>query len=196
MKEKEDQLELILIENQELKNQIEELKENYNNSTLKENEMNYKKIIDDYKSKIDFITEQNNYYQNEIKNIKTENSIIQNEFKSVKNENILLNRKIKEYNLKNENEEYIPHNYDIITEKNVGKLSWVLLRKKNGNENNYEDYIWVEKNIIININEFKYINEIDLVNRQIINYISKLEEKDKIISKLTQKINKYEKNLY
>ena len=192
-KEKEEQLELILIENQELKNQIEELRENINNSSIKENENNYKKIIDDYKSKIDFISEQNNYYQNEIKNLKTENSIVQNEFKSVKNENNLLNRKIKEYNIKNENDEYIPDNYDIICEKNVGNLSWVLLRKKNGNEDNYEDYIWVEKAIIDNIDEFNYINEIDLVNKQIINYISKLEEKDNTISKLTQKLKNYEK---
>ena len=192
-KEKEEQLELILIENQELKNQIEELRENINNSSIKENENNYKKIIDDYKSKIDFISEQNNYYQNEIKNLKTENSIVQNEFKSVKNENNLLNRKLKEYNIKNENNEYIPDNFDIICEKNVGNLSWVLLRKKNGNENNYEDYIWVEKTIIDNIDEFNYINEIDLVNKQIINYISKLEEKDNTISKLTQKLKNYEK---
>ena len=153
--EKDDKIELILIENQEIKNQIEELKQNMNNNTCsKNNKNNINKLINDYKSKINFLSEQNNNYLKEIKNLKTEISIIQNEYKSVKSENNILNKKIKEYNIKSENDDYILENYDTICDKTIGKLSWVLLKLKNGNENNYDDYIWIENNNIDNIINF------------------------------------------
>ena len=154
-KEKEDQIELLMTENQELKNQIEELKENENNSILKENE---NKIIDEYETKIKFLASQNNFYQNELNNMKTENGIIQNEFKNLKEENNVLKIKIKDYKIKNENEDYLLENYEIIGDKNVGKLSWILLKKKDGNKNDsndYEDYIWVERDIFVNIDNIE-----------------------------------------
>ena len=86
--------------------------------------------------------------------MKTEISIIQNEYKFKKSENNILNKKIKEYNIKSENDDYILENYDTICDKTIGKLSWVLLKLKNGNENNYDDYIWIENNNIDNIINF------------------------------------------
>ena len=41
--------------------------------------------------------------------------------------------------------------------KSIGNLSWILLRKKDGDENDYDDYIWIEKDIIENIDKFNYI---------------------------------------
>ena len=164
-KGKEEQIEFLLTENKELKNQIEELKEkgNISNSNsysnAKEDEkINYKKLIDDYENKINFLNEQNLFYKNELNNQKTENYIVQNEFKTVKKENDELNKKIKEYDIKNDDKENLRENYGIICVKNIGNLSWVLLRKKDGDEDNYDDYIWIEKNIIGNVNKFNFID--------------------------------------
>ena len=115
-------------------------------------------MIDDYENKINFLNEQNLFYKNELSNQKTENYIVQNEFKTVKKENDELNKKIKEYDIKNDDKENLRENYGIICVKNIGNLSWVLLRKKDGNEDNYDDYIWIEKNIIGNANKFNYID--------------------------------------
>ena len=161
-KGKEEQIEFLLTENKELKNEIEELKEKEkekeNNISIKEDEnINYKKLIDDYENKIKFLEEQNNFYKNELNNLKTENYIIQNEFKTVKEENNILNKKIKEYEIKNDEEENLRENYGIVCVKNIGNLSWILLRKKDGDEDDYDDYIWIEKNIIGNMNKFNYI---------------------------------------
>ena len=192
IKENKEKIELLINENQELKNEIEELKENQINETSKDKENDFKELINDYKAKIKLYTEQNDYYKKNIDNLKIENSIINQEFENVKNENNKLHKLIKENNIKVNDDEYIPNNYDIIADKNIGNLIWFLLRKKLGDKNNYSDYIWVEKNNIDNLEAFNYINEIDLVNKKIINYISQLEEKELIISRLTQKLNKYE----
>ena len=192
IKENKEKIELLINENQELKNEIEELKENQINTSSKDKENDFKELINDYKAKIKLYTEQNDYYKKNIDNLKIENSIINQEFQNVKNENNKLHKLIKENNIKVNDDEYIPNNYDIIADKNIGNLIWFLLRKKLGDKNNYSDYIWVEKNNIDNLEAFNYINEIDLVNKKIINYISQLEEKELIISRLTQKLNKYE----
>ena len=194
IKENKEKIELLINENQELKNEIEELKENQINTSSKDKENDFKELINDYEAKIKLYTEQNDYYKQNIDNLKIENSIINQEFENVKNENNKLHKLMKEHNIKINDDEYIPNNYDIIADKSIGNLSWFLLRQKLGDKNNYSDYIWVEKNNIKNLEEFNYVNEIDLVNKKIINYISQLEEKELIIGRLTQKLNKYENN--
>lgn len=194
IKENKEKIELLINENQELKNEIEELKENQINTSSKDKENDFKELINDYEAKIKLYTEKNDYYKQNIDNLKIENSIINQEFENVKNENNKLHKLMKEHNIKIDDDEYIPNNYDIIADKSIGNLSWFLLRQKLGDKNNYSDYIWVEKNNIDNLEEFNYVNEIDLVNKKIINYISQLEEKELIIGRLTQKLNKYENN--
>ena len=194
IKENKEKIELLINENQELKNEIEELKENQINTSSKDKENDFKELINDYEAKIKLYTEKNDYYKQNIDNLKIENSIINQEFENVKNENNKLHKLMKEHNIKINDDEYIPNNYDIIADKSIGNLSWFLLRQKLGDKNNYSDYIWVEKNNINNLEEFNYVNEIDLVNKKIINYISQLEEKELIIGRLTQKLNKYENN--
>ena len=191
-KENKEKFELLINENQELKNQIEELKENQNNTSSKDKENDYKELINDYEAKIRFLTEQNDFYKQNIDNLKIENSIINQEFENVKKENNKLYKLINEQNIKINDDEYVPNNYDIIADKSIGNLSWFLLRNKLGDKNNYSNYVWVDKNNIDNLEEFNYTIEIDLINKKIINYISELEEKDLIIGRLTQKLNKYE----
>ena len=203
-----EQLEFLLNENQELKNQLEELKENNNISNSKDDiEKYYKDIINENETKIKFLTEKNKFYENEIKkykennskenndivDLKVENSNIKKELENIKKENQFLTQKIKESNIKNNFDEIIPDKYDIICDKNYGKLSWILLREKIGKENDYESYIWLEKNLVNNLDKFNYLNEEDSIKIQIMNYIKQLEEKDYDIYKLKQRLNKYEK---
>ena len=208
-----EQIELLLNENQELKNKIEEYKESNNMSvsnSKEDMEKYYKEIINENESKIKFLTEKNIFYENEIKkykennnnkenteiiNLKVENSIIQKEFEDLKKQNHFLNEKINEYKIKNNLEDIIPDKYDIICDKNYKKLSWILLRQKDIiEENEYENYIWVEKNLVNNLDLFNFITEEESIKRQIMNYITQLEEKDDIIFKLKQKLNKFEKS--
>ena len=205
-----EQLEFLLNENQQLKNQIEEYKEknNASNSNSKEDlETYYKETINENETKIKFLTEQNKFYENEIKkykennnkekndlnNLKIENSNMQKELEDVNKKNVILNQKIKEYNIKNNLDEIIPDKYDIICDKNYEKLSWILIREKLGKENDYESYLWIDKKIVNNLDRFNYLNEDDSIKKQIMNYIKQLEEKDYEIYKLKQTLNKYEK---
>ena len=89
------------------------------------------------------LSEGKNSYSNKIQNLK----LTQNEYNSVKNDKNIINKKMKDYNINNKKEEYILEKYDIIDEKNIGDLNWILLRKKNGNNSNYDDYVWAEKKI-------------------------------------------------
>ena len=205
-----DQIELLLNENQELKNQLEEYKENNNvsmSNTKEEMENYYKEINNENESKIKLLTEQKIFYENEIKkykensnkenlevvNLKIENSIIQKEFEDVKKENYILSQKIKEYKIKNNFEEIIPDKFDIICDKNYEQLNWILIRKKEGKESDYENYLWIEKNLVNDLDKFDFLKEEDSFKQQIMNYITQLEEKEDIIFKLKQKLNKYEK---
>ena len=205
-----EQLEFLLNENQELKNQIEEYKEknNASNSNSKEDlETYYKETINENETKIKFLTEQNKFYENEIKkykennnkekndlnNLKIENSNMQKELEDINKKNVILKQKIKEYNIKNNLDEIIPDKYDIICDKNYEKLSWILIREKLGKENDYESYLWIDKKIVNNLDRFNYLNEDDSIKKQIMNYIKQLEDKDYEIYKLKQMLNKYEK---
>ena len=92
-------------------------------------------------------------------------------------------------------EDIIPEKYDIICDKNFEKLTWILIRQKEIiEENDYENYIWIAKNLVNNLEGFNFITEEESIKRQIMNYITQLEEKDDIIFKLKQKLNKYEKS--
>ena len=135
------------------------------------------------------------FYYIMIVNLKIENSNIQKEFQNLKMENLLLNQKLKEYNIINNIGELSPEKYDIIYEKNFENLNlcWILLKEKNKEENKYESYFWIGKNIEIDLYKFNYIKENDAIKQQIVNYITQLEEKDEIIDKLKQKLKRYEK---
>ena len=207
-----EQIELLLNENQELKNQIEEYKESNGislSNSKEDKEQNYKEIINENESKIKFLTEKIIFYESKLQkyeennkkenidiiNLKLENSKLQKDNENTKKENNFLNEKIKEYNIKNCFEEILPDKYDIICEKNFEKLCWILLRKKGENEKEYESYLWIGKYMVKNLDKFNFLNEEESINRQIMYYISKLEEKEDVIFKLKQQLNnKNEKN--
>ena len=215
LKDNKEQIDLLLNESQDLKNELEEMKDNFNisnySNSKEEMDKYYKELIKEYESKIKFYEEKNKFNEKEINdfkkrdnnskenmeivNLKIENSNIQKELKNLKMENSLLNQKLKEYNIINNIGELSPEKYDIIYEKNFENLnlSWILLKEKNKEENKYENYFWIGKNIEIDLYKFNYIKENDAIKQQIVNYITQLEEKDEIIDKLKQKLKRYEK---
>ena len=215
LKDNKEQIDLLLNESQDLKNELEEMKDNFNisnySNSKEEMDKYYKELIKEYESKIKFYEEKNKFNEKEINdfkkrdnnskenmeivNLKIENSNIQKELKNLKMENLLLNQKLKEYNIINNIGELSPEKYDIIYEKNFENLNlcWILLKEKNKEENKYESYFWIGKNIEIDLYKFNYIKENDAIKQQIVNYITQLEEKDEIIDKLKQKLKRYEK---
>ena len=215
LKDNKEQIDLLLNESQDLKNELEEMKDNFNisnySNSKEEMDKYYKELIKEYESKIKFYEEKNKFNEKEINdfkkrdnnskenmeivNLKIENSNIQKEFQNLKMENLLLNQKLKEYNIINNIGELSPEKYDIIYEKNFENLNlcWILLKEKNKEENKYESYFWIGKNIAIDLYKFNYIKENDAIKQQIVNYITQLEEKDEIIDKLKQKLKRYEK---
>ena len=215
LKDNKEQIDLLLNESQDLKNELEEMKDNFNisnySNSKEEMDKYYKELIKEYESKIKFYEEKNKFNEKEINDfkkrdnnskenmeivdLKIENSNIQKELKNLKMENSLLNQKLKEYNIINNIGELSPEKYDIIYEKNFENLNlcWILLKEKNKEENKYESYFWIGKNIEIDLYKFNYIKENDAIKQQIFNYITQLEEKDEIIDKLKQKLKRYEK---
>jgi len=188
-----------------MKAQIEE-KENisYNISmNAKENE--YKEIIiNDLESKIKVLKERNNYYQNtlneytqNIKNYEKEIEILKKNQKEKKlelsitknNFNLIMNKNKSKNKLK-----YSSDNYDILCDKNFNNFHWFLLKNKKDGNDDINNFIWAEKNSLENLDTFNsYKTEVEEENKKIIQNISKLEEKDDIISKLTYKIRQLEK---
>ena len=204
LKEKDNQIEYLKIECQELKSKIEEYEENFNSSSCRtNNELNERSI--DEKEKIKFLTERNNYYEklssdykSEIQkleknneNLKKENEELKNNQKSdntINNKNEIQNTNEKEKNM------YNSENYIILCDKSYGDLKWYLLANKNTNINafnhdsndesinhNYENLFWVPKNNIVDIDNFNSYQNDDQ---------NKSED-----DKFTHKINKNDINI-
>ena len=89
---------------------------------------------------------------------------------------------------------YSSVNYDILCDKNFNNFHWFLLKNKKDGNDDINNFIWAEKNSLENLDTFNsYRTEVEEENKKIIQNISKLEEKDDIISKLTYKIKQLEK---
>ena len=132
---------------------------------------------------------------NKYKNDKQiEISIYKNEYEELKKEMKELKSDINGNNIKI----YSSEKYNILCDKNYKNLTWYLLIPKNIIfSNTYENIIWVPRNKILNIEKFnKFESENDYQNTLISNYLTKLERKEEIISKLKYKISCFEKNIY
>ena len=193
-----------------LNNQIEKLKSQIEIKNCKDfNDKNNKgkNIMNEYESKMMFLKEQNNYFQNTLnsfddkikyneKDIELLKNNISNsikiEYKITKIQFCLISNKL---NLKNTN--YSPDKYEILCDKFFNNFHWFLLINKKDKATINKDFhkmIWAEKSELINIDNFnKYTSETEEENKNIIKYISKLEEKDDMISKLSYKLNQIEK---
>ena len=69
-----------------------------------------------------------------------------------------------------------------------------MLKNKKDGKDDINNFIWAEKNSLENLDTFNsYKTEVEEENKKIIQNISKLEEKDEIINKLTYKIRQLEK---
>ena len=193
-----------------LNNQIEKLKsqiEIKNSKDFNNKNNKGKNIMNEYESKMHFLKEQNNYFQNTLnsfddkikyneKDIELLKNNISNsikiEYKITKIQFCLVSNKI---NLKNT--KYSPDKYEILCDKFFNNFHWFLLINKKDKTTINKDFhkmIWAEKSELINIDNFnKYTTETEEENKNIIKYISKLEEKDDMISKLSYKLNQIEK---
>ena len=94
--------------------------------------------------------------------------------------------------------QYNPNEYFIICDKEYGELKWFLMKKRIDYESSdtYDNLFWAPKIDVVDIDKFnEYSNEDDNNNFELLNVIKKLEEKENIISKLTYKIEKLEKDI-
>ena len=183
IKEKENEIEYLKIEIQELKSKMEENEDNYFDSSLKNSEINdkYNDKYNALEEKIKFLTERNEYYQKlcdedkaKLQNLENINNNLKNNNEELKKNKI--DEKKEENNPiniidKKEDKIYSAKNYEILADINYGELKWYLLANKPDNlikENdkyNYDNLYWVPKINIIDLdiennNEIK--NEIKI----------------------------------
>ena len=193
LKEKENEIEYLKIELQELKSKMEENEDNYFDSSLKNSDINDKN--DKYnialEEKIKFLTERNEYYQKlydedklKLQNLENLNNKLKNEIEELKNKKINENNEENEENdsikvveniieeKKEKNEKkYSLKNYSIISDTIYGEFKWYLLinksdpsiTEKKGNYN-YDNLLWVPKINIIDIDNY---NEVKNDNNEI-----------------------------
>ena len=118
---------------------------------------------------------------------------------NIKNENSQCNNNlITTFSEIKLNYQYNPNEFFIICDKSYGELKWYLMKKQIDYEKNdtYDNLIWVPKVDVIDIDKFnEYSNEDEDYNLELLKVIKKLEEKENIISKLTYKIDKLEKDI-
>ena len=100
IKEKENEIEYLKLENQELKNKIEEFEENYDNSSVRQNS-DFNDKNNNFEEKIKFLTERNEYYQNLYSENNKKLQNLENLNKKLKIENEELKKNIQNNNDKN-----------------------------------------------------------------------------------------------
>ena len=96
------------------------------------------------------------------------------------------------------NNQYHPEEYFILCDKKYKEFKWYLMKKQSEYEenDNYDNLVWVSSLDVDDIDKFnEYSNEDDSEHIEMLNIIKKLEEKENIISKLTFKLEKLEKEL-
>jgi len=214
LKEKENEIEYLKIEIQELKAKFEDNEDNYMDSSLRNSELNdkYNTALEE---KVKFLSERNEYYQklydedkkklqnleNINNNLKSENEELRKNSMYEKKEeksDVKVDEKIlEEDNDKKENKIYSLKNYNVICDKVYGELRWFLLVNKtdsaikDNDKLNYDNFFWVPKINIIDIESYKELtksdneNKKDDSNNQVSNKIYKSEihlNKEKEIS--------------
>ena len=160
----------------------------------------YFKLYQDHKKKYEF-------YENS-------NDIIKNDLINAQNKIKELTKKLKDNNIDTENNyittlsslklnnQYSPNEYNILCDKTYEEFKWFLMKKKpNPGEDeeidSYNNLIWVPKIDVIDLERFnKYMNENDKNNNdEVLNFVKKLEEKENMISILSYKLEKLEKEI-
>ena len=96
------------------------------------------------------------------------------------------------------NYQYNPNEFFILCDKVYGELKWYLMKKQIDyeKEDTYDNLIWVPKIDVVDLDKFnEYSNEDENSQSELLKVIKKLEEKENIISKLTYKVEKLEKDI-
>ena len=94
------------------------------------------------------------------------------------------------------NYQYSPNEYFILCDKTYKEFKWYLMKKQSEYSQNdtYENLIWVSSLDIVDVDKYnEYSNDEENDNLEMVNLIKKLEEKENIISKLSYKLEKIEK---
>ena len=92
--------------------------------------------------------------------------------------------------------QYNPNDYFILCDKKYKELKWYLLKKQSEYENDdeYNNLLWVASPDLADLDKFnEYSIDEEPDNAEMLNFIKKLEEKENIISKLSYKLEKLER---
>ena len=150
-----------------------------------------------------------NYYQNKYIYYYGLNIDNKKKIELLLKENEDLNEQLKNSNINNNNlittfsgiklnYQYNPNEYFILCDKAYKQFKWYLMKKQSEyNENDtYDNLIWVSSIDVVDIDNYnEYSKDDDSDNNEMLNIIKKLEEKENIISKLSYKVEKLEKEL-
>jgi hypothetical protein len=158
--------------------------EKYDIKYYKNKYMHYCKLFQEYKNKYELLEKSKN--ENEELNKKENNTRI-----STNNNNLISS--LSSIKLNNQ---YSPNEYFILCDKKYKQLKWYLLKKQSEYENDdaYENLLWVASPYLTDLDKFnEYSIDEEPDNAEMINIIKKLEEKENIISKLSYKLEKFER---
>ena len=158
--------------------------EKYDIKYYKNQYMHYCKLFQEYKNKYELLEKSKN--ENEELNKKENNTRI-----NTNNNNLISS--LSSIKLNNQ---YSPNEYFILCDKKYKQLKWYLLKKQSEYENDdaYENLLWVASPYLTDLDKFnEYSIDEEPDNTEMINIIKKLEEKENIISKLSYKLEKLER---
>ena len=164
-------------------NIINNIKNNINN---KENDMNY------FKNKYIYYFQLYQENKKKIEILQIENETLNQKLNNNNNNLITTFSSIKL------NYQYNPNEYFILCDKTYKQFKWYLMKKQSEyNQNDtYDNLIWVSSLDVVDIDKYnEYSNDEETDNTEMFNLIKKMEEKENLISKLSYKIQKLEKEV-
>ena len=129
-------------------------------------------------------------------NKNAEKDIIISNLEKKSNNDIVNNNPIQTLSSMKINKLYSSNEFKILSDAYYKEFKWYLMKKRNSDEeiensDSYENLVWVPVINIIDFEKFEY-EELGS-SSEIANLIKKLEEKENIISKISYKLEKYEK---
>ena len=167
-----------------------------NNKIIDENEHNINNNdINYYQSKYLYYYGLNKDNKKKIELLLKENEDLNEQ---LKNSNMNNNNLITTFSKIKINYQYNPNEYFILCDKAYKQFKWYLMKNQSEyNENDtYDNLIWVSSIDVVDIDNYnEYSKDEDSYNNEMLNIIKKLEEKENIISKLSYKVEKLEKEL-
>ena len=168
-------------------NNINNIKDDINSNELDINYfqnkyINYFKLYEEYKKKYEFLKVENENLNERINNnINNNCNNLATTFSSIKL-----------------NYQYNPNDYFILCDKTYKQFKWYLMKKQSEYSQNdtYDNLIWASSLDVVDIDKYnEYSNDEEVDNIEMFNIIKKLEEKENIISKLSYKVEKLEKEI-